>query len=193
MKTFAVGSLALLCAVAAFGDDKEAARVVRVPVTGLQAGCCDSAVQSAAGKLASAVTVTVEENKSGKWVVVTLKKDATLELSKLKEALANATEDMGKGMGTEYKLDEAALLVDASVTFRTAALSAEDKARLEKTFGAEKGFEKLAVEAAEGKQSALTLTFKKDSLISLERASKLLKDEKVEVKEVVFHGAAPAK
>ncbi len=185
-KSLCLASFAL--ALAASAEDKPA-RVVRLPITGLMGGCCDSAVEDTMKPLAAVAKVAWEEKDKTKWAVVTLKPDATLELSKVQEALAAATKGMGKDMGTEYKLDVAAVRVDASVVFRTGTISNEAKAALDKEFAALKGFESCAVDASKEGAAALTLKFKEKESATLEQVTKILKDAKIEVKDVVFLGA----
>ncbi len=185
-KSLGLASFAL--ALAASAEDKPA-RVVKLPITGLMGGCCDTAVEDAMKPLAAVEKIAWKEEGKTKWAIVTLKKDATLELSKVQEALAAATKAMGKDMGTEYKLDAAAVRVDASVVFRTGTISNEDKAALDKAFAALKGFESCAVDASKEGAAALTLKFKEKESATLEQVTKILKDAKVEVKEVVFLGA----
>ncbi|MCE9584065.1 MAG: hypothetical protein K8T20_16395 [Planctomycetes bacterium] len=180
--------VALAFGLAASADDK-ASRVVKLPVTGVLAGCCDTAVEDAIRPIPGVASIAWESKGDAKWAILTLKKDAVLELSKVKEALAAATKDMGASMGTEYKLNEKVLPVDASVVFRTAAIPAEDKARLDKALAELKGFDSAAVETRKDGLADLTLKFKDKESAMLEQVVKILKDAKVELKDVIFLGA----
>lgn len=187
-KSLFAASFAL--ALAAYAEDKEGEkpRVVRLPMTGVMAGCCDSAVEKEMKPLDAVAKIAWEGKGKTKWAIVTLKKDATLELSKVQAALEKATSGMGKAMGTEYKLDAAALPVDASVVFRTGTISNEGKAALDKAFAALKGFESCEVDASKEGAAALTLKFKEKESASLEQVTKILKEAKIDVKDVVFRG-----
>lgn len=180
--------VALAFGLAASADDK-APRVVKLPMTGVLADCCDTAVEDAIRPIPGVASIAWESKGDAKWAILTLKKDAVLELSKVKEALAAATKDMGASMGTEYKLNEKALPVDASVVFLTGAISNEDKASLDKAFAELKGFESSGVEWRKDGPVSLTLKFKEKESASLEQVTKILKDAKIELKDVVFLGA----
>lgn len=188
-----VGVVMVMCGLTAYAEDKEekeAARVVKLPLTGLKAGCCDSAVGKAIGALAGVDGVSFEEDKAGKWAVIRLKKDAGIELSKVQDALAQATKGMGKAMGTEYKLDVSAVYVDASVEFRTSLISDDAKARLDKSLADLKGYESSTATASDKNSATLMLKFKDATAGTLGQVTKILKDAKVELKEVVFRGIA---
>ena len=177
-----VSAVVLLAAVTACAEDKgdgDAGRAVKLPVTGLMAGCCDSAVGKELKAIAGVEDVSFEKDESGKRAVIRLKKDARLELSKVQAALETATKGMGKSMGAEYKLDSANLPVDASVVFLTAPISDEDKARLDKAFAGLKGFESSAVESPDKGVSALSLTFEEKAAGTLDQVTRILKDEKI--------------
>ncbi|MCC6737743.1 MAG: hypothetical protein IT452_01750 [Planctomycetia bacterium] len=189
----AAAAAVLALSLAACAEDKESsegARVVKLAVTGVQAGCCDSAVADEVKKIAGVASVAFEEDKTGKRAVIRLKPDSFLSLSKMQEALKAATASMGKAMGLEYKLDEAKVPVDAHVAFRTGPIA--DKAALDKALAALKGFESSSVE--EGKAvSTLTLKFKEGEAGNLKDALAALKDAKVDVKDVDFLGAPTKK
>ncbi len=187
------GIAVLLCGLTACAEDKggeDAVRVVKLPVTGLMAGCCDSAVGKEFKAIPGVAGVSFEKQESGKLAVIELKKDAVLELSKVQEALATATKGMGKGMGTEYKLDTANVPVDSTVVFRTALVSEADKERLDKALAGHKGLELKFVESPDKESSAITPVIEEGLKGTLDQVTQILKDAKIALKEVVFHGAA---
>jgi hypothetical protein len=180
----------VLCGMTASGDDKgnaESARVVKLPVLGVKAACCDSAAGKELEALPGVTSVTFEKDDSGKRAVIRLKTDAALELSKVQEALATATKAMGKSMGTEYTLDTSTLPVDATVVFRAATVTGDDKARREKELGGLKGFDACTVQAEDKDSSAVTVTFKEKSVGTLDQVTKAMKAAGITLKEVVFH------
>ena len=181
----------LLCGMVACAEEKDdGGRVLKVPVTGVKAGCCDLAVAKEIKALPGVADVFFQKNGSEKLAVIRLKKDESIELSRLREGLATATKGMGKSMGTEYKLDTANLSVDASVVFRTAVISDEDKSRLDKALAGLNGFESSAVEPPDKESSALTLSFGAGSSGKLDEVTQILKDAKIDLDEVVFRGVA---
>lgn len=182
-------ALAVLAALSAFADDPgKKARAVRLPLTDVQAGCCEAAVEKAMKDAPAVEEIAFEKGKDATWAVVTLKKTGNLSLAKVEEALAKATKAMGKGMGLTYALDRKALQVDSATTFLTGPVSDDAKAALDKALGELKGFEKSDVVATKA-GSRVTFAFAKESDASLEKVSKALKDAKIEVKDVEFAGA----
>lgn len=168
--------------------DEEPASVVKLPVTGLTAPCCDTAVKKAMAELKGADSVAVATSAAGKTVVITVKKGVTLDLSAIADAMAKANEAMGKAMGTVYKVDEGAILVGDGVAFKIPSISVAGKNHLDAALEQVKGYGASKVEGIDKDNSLLSIVFDPEQAPTLDGARKILKDAKIEVKDVVFRG-----
>jgi len=185
--------LSMLVASQGYAEDQKAKNSVGLPIIGLKARCCDTAVEGALRSMRGVESAAIRKEAGRKVAVLGLREGATIELSKVQEALARASKNMGDSMSMamNYEVDSDSLTVDDGVCFRIKRISDADKVKLDKELGKLEGWQlSKAVVPSSKDQMHLFLRFQEGRAPSVTRCRKAIEASGVTVLDVLLQGTS---